>query len=73
MIKSIYMSGEQISDIKLKSPLKKNQYLEERKKVDINTLLNKVRANKKKEQIESNVFFGLVTVVVITTGIIISL
>ena len=30
------------------------------KKVNINILLNKVRADKKREQLESNIFFGIV-------------
>ena len=43
------------------------------KKVDINILLSRVRADEKKEQLESNVFFGLIAVAVIVTGVIASL
>ena len=41
-------------------------------RVDINILLNKVRANQKKEKIENVVFFGLVGTIIVVTGIIIS-
>ena len=43
------------------------------KKVDINILLNRVRAVKKKERFENTIFFGLVAAVIVVTGIIISL
>ena len=43
------------------------------KRVDINTLLNKVRANQKKERLESTIFFSLVAAVIVVTGIIISI
>tara|TARA_B100001996_G_scaffold355662_1_gene318412 strand:+ start:323 stop:523 length:201 start_codon:yes stop_codon:yes gene_type:complete len=42
-------------------------------KVDINVLLNKVRAEKKKEKTENFIFLSLVSLVIIVTGIIISL
>ena len=54
------MSGETITNLKSK-------------KVDIKILLRKVRADEKKEQLGANVFFGLVAVAVIATGVIISL
>ena len=44
-----------------------------KKKVDINILLNKVRANEKKEKLESTIFFSLVAAVIVITGIIISI
>ena len=43
------------------------------KKVNINILLKKVRADKKKAQLESNLFFGLVFAVILTAGIFVSL
>ena len=42
-------------------------------KVDIKILLGRIRADEKKEQLESNVFFGLIVVAVIVTGVIVSL
>ena len=44
-----------------------------KKRVDINTLLNKVRENQKKEKLESTIFFSLVAAVIVVTGIIISI
>ena len=41
-------------------------------KVDINILLNRVRADKKKERIESIIFIGIISIAIIATGIIIS-
>ena len=43
------------------------------KKVDIKVLLQKIRTDEKKEQIESNVFFGLIAAAVVVTGVIASL
>ena len=43
------------------------------RKVDINILLNKVRAEEKKERYESIVFFGLIATVILVTGVIVSL
>jgi len=45
----------------------------ESQKVDINVLLNKVRAANKKEKIENTIFFSLVAMVIVVTGIIVSL
>ena len=72
------MSGERIIeadqvktqsnvDVASKSPPKIS------KRVDINTLLNKVRANQKKEKLESTIFFSLVAAIIVVTGIIISI
>ena len=44
-----------------------------KKRVDINVLLNKVRLAKKKEKMESTIFFGLVATVIVVTGIIVSI
>ena len=43
------------------------------KKVDINILLNKVRTAQKKEKFENTIFFGLVAMAIVVTGIIVSL
>ena len=43
------------------------------KKVDINILLNKVRAAQKKEKFENTIFFSLVAMTIVVTGIIVSL
>ena len=47
--------------------------LNQKNKVDINVLLNRVRTDKKKEKLESLLFFGLISLAVIVTGIIVSL
>ena len=48
------------------------EFLSKKNKVDINVLLNRVRADKKKEQMESVFFIGVVTFAVIISGIILS-
>jgi len=66
------MSGEQISierDIKEKG----TDTNINKKNVDINVLLNRVRADQKKEKLENIVFISLISVFVIITGVIISL
>ena len=70
------MSGEQITNNSVNdrnfegsAESKKNS----KKKVDINNLLNQVRANQKKEKLESTIFFSLVAAVIVITGIIISI
>ena len=73
MISYLFMSGEQITNRKFNDSLKENQDLDKPKKVNINILLNKIRTDKKREQLESIVFIGLISVTVITTGIIASL
>ncbi len=46
--------------------------LSKKNKVDINILLNRVRADKKKQQIESAFFIGTVFLAVIISGVILS-
>ena len=41
-------------------------------RVDINTLMNKVRQQEKKQKKENLIFFGLISSVIIVTGIIAS-
>jgi hypothetical protein len=67
------MSGDQITNRKFNDSLKENQDLDKSKRVDVNVLLNKIKADKKKEQLESSVFIGLIAVAVIITGFISSL
>ena len=54
------MSGERVANLKSK-------------KIDIKILLNRIRADEKKEQLGSNVFFGLIVVAVIVSGVFLSL
>ena len=42
------------------------------RKVDINILLKKVRVEQRKEKFENTIFFGLVAMAVVVTGIIVS-
>ena len=44
-----------------------------KKRVDINVLLNNVRSAQKKEKRESTIFFSLVAVVIVITGVIVSI
>jgi len=66
------MSGEQLSRngkfIKNsnKDHIKKN-------KVDINILLNRIRVDQKKEKLENVIFIGLISFLVIVTGVLVSL
>ena len=68
------MSGEQVtnSEFNQDNPtIKKTS--RKSKKVDINILLNKVRVAHKKEKFENTIFFGLVAMAIVVTGIIVSL
>ena len=69
MIKSFYMSGEQLTA----KDLNKTSIDYSSKKVDINLLLSKVRQEKNKEKKDNYIFLGLVCGVVAVTGIIASL
>ena len=66
------MSGEQISIVKNIEDKKLNQNTK-KSNVDINVLLNRVRADQKKEKFENIVFVSLIALFVIITGVIISL
>tara|TARA_Y100001970_G_C14073778_1_gene770875 strand:- start:403 stop:603 length:201 start_codon:yes stop_codon:yes gene_type:complete len=66
------MSGEQISIDKDIKDKKLNQNTK-KSNVDINVLLNRVRADQKKEKFENAVFISLISLFVIITGVIISL
>ena len=67
------MSGEYVSDAGIITSNKAKNKRKFAKRVDINILLNKVRADEKKEKFENGIFFGLVAAVIVVTGIIISL
>ena len=66
------MSGEQISIGKSIEDRRSNQN-SKKSNVDINVLLNRVRADQKKEKIENFVFVSLIALFVVITGVIISL
>ena len=59
-------------DIKTDKSASLEKKMTSRNKVDINILLNRVRADKKKEKIESYIFIGLVTLSVFIVGFILS-
>ena len=68
------MSGDQVTNSEFHQvhpTLKKTS--RKSKKVDINILLNKVKAAQKKEKFENTIFFGLVAMSIVVTGIIVSL
>jgi len=68
------MSGDQITNSEFnQANLTIKKTSRKSKKVDINILLNKVRAAQKKEKFENTIFFGLVAMAVVVTGIIVSL
>ena len=68
------MSGEQVANSEFHQvhpTIKKTS--RKSKKVDINILLNKVRAAHKKEKFENIIFYGLAAIAIVVTGIIVSL
>ena len=74
------MSGEQITNTSVETQIIEDDLhsLESsssktKNRVDINVLLNNVRLAKKKERMESTIFFGLVAAVMLVTGIIVSI
>ena len=68
------MSGEQTSiDSNYQEATAETGSKKRSPKVDINVLLNKVRKEKKKEKIESYIFLGLISSVILIGGIIVSL
>jgi hypothetical protein len=67
------MNGEHIVDSGIEISNEATNTKKTAKRVDINILLNKVRADQKKEKFENSIFFGLVAAVIVVTGIIISL
>ena len=68
------MSGEQITAKKLNKTSNIDYFVKSKKtKVNINDLLDKVRAEKNKDRKENYMFLGLVIGVLAVTGIIASL
>ena len=68
------MSGEQTSiDSNYQEATVETGSKKRSPKVDINILLNKVRKEKKKEKLESYIFLGLISSVILIGGIIVSL
>ena len=68
------MSGDQITNSEFnQANLTIKKTSRKSKKVDINILLNKVRVAQKKEKFENIIFFGLVAMSIVVTGIIVSL
>ena len=68
------MSGEQLSakDLnKISNPITFSK--SKKLKININDLLDKVRAEKNKEKKENYMFLGLVVSIIVVTGIIASL
>ena len=66
------MSGEQLlKNEKLIKDHKKSNF--KRNKVDINILLNRIRTDQKKEKFENILFVGLISFLVVVTGVIVSL
>ena len=61
------MSGEQVHYSKLNNANTRNN------RVDINDLMSRVRDDEKKQKKENIVFFSLVALVIVITGIIASL
>ena len=68
------MSGEQTINSRLNQDSEIIQdTIIKPKKVDINVLLNKVRAERKKEKFENSIFFSLVVAAIIVIGVIVTL
>ena len=68
------MSGDQIINFEFnQAKLTSKKTSRKSKKVDINILLNKVRVAQKKEKFENTIFFSLVAMAIVVTGIIVSL
>ena len=68
------MSGEELTAKELNNDSNINSFVKSKKtKVNINDLLDKVRAEKNKERKENYMFLGLVIGVLAVTGIIASL
>ena len=69
-----HMSGEHVTDSEFHQTQQTNKKTSKKyQKVDINVLLNKVKIANKKEKFEDAIFFGLVAMAIVVTGIIVSL
>ena len=68
------MNGERIANSEFEQTTHSMQKtVKKSKKVDINLLLNNVRAEQKKKKFENIILFGLAVTAVVITGIIVSL
>ena len=68
------MSGDQVTNSEFnQAHLTIKKTSRKSKKVDINTLLNKVRSAHKTEKFENIIFYGLAAIAIVVTGIIVSL
>ena len=68
------MNGERIANSEFEQTTHSMQKtVKKSKKVDINLLLNNVRAERKKKKFENIILFGLALTAVVITGIIASL
>ena len=67
------MSGEQIVNSGGNHRLKSNLSKDKQKKVNINILFNKIKAQEKKEKFGNLIAFSLIATLILATGIIISL
>ena len=68
------MNGERIANSEFEqTPHSMQKTVRKSKKVDINLLLNNVRAERKKKKFENILLFGLAVTAVVITGIIVSL
>jgi len=68
------MSGEQTVNSRLNQDSEIIQdTIIRSKKVDINVLLSKVRAERKKEKFENSIFLSLIVAAIIVTGVIVTL
>ena len=68
------MNGERITNSEFEQTSHSMQKtVRKSKKVDINLLLNNVRAERKKKKFENIILFGLAVTAVVITGIIVSL
>jgi hypothetical protein len=68
------MNGERIANSEFEQTTHSMQKtVKKSKKVDINLLLNNVRAERKKKKFENIILFGLAVTAVVITGIIVSL
>ena len=72
-LNKFFMSGEQITNTESESKLRSNLSKEKNKKVNINVLFSKIRAEEKKEKFGSVIAFSLLATLILVTGIIISL
>ena len=69
-----HMSGEHVTNSEFYQTQKINKKTSKKsQKVDINILLSKVRAANKKEKFENAIFLSLIAMVIVVTGIIVSL